>query len=123
VRNPERLTAFVYGTARNVVNNHLRAGRQSRTEALPPDLVAATVSPADEFEAGRRRDLVRRALARLSHTDRHVLVLTLVDGLKPGEIADRLGLTSEAVRTRKTRALKKIIEKVTGLSLAGAGSA
>jgi DNA-directed RNA polymerase specialized sigma24 family protein len=41
-----------------------------------------------------------------------VLLLTLVDGLKPREIARRLGLSDEVVRARKSRALKKIIEFV-----------
>jgi RNA polymerase sigma factor (sigma-70 family) len=116
LRDPERVTAFVYGTARNVVNNYLRVGRQRRLEALPEELAAATVDPTDEMEAGRRRDLMRKALARLSKTDRGVLVLTLVDGLKPGEIASRLGLASDTVRTRKSRALKRVVERIAELS-------
>jgi len=116
LREPERLAAFVYGTARNVVNNYLRTGRHERSEPLPPDLAAATADPADEFETGQRQDLVRRALARLNRADRGILLLTLVDGLKPGEIAYRLGLTAEVVRARKSRALKKMVDRINELS-------
>ena len=116
LREPEHLAAFVYGTARNVVNNYLRVGRQRPTEPLPADLAAVTASPADDFDTRQRRELVRKALARLNRTDRGVLLLTLVDGLKPGQIADRLGLTSEAVRTRKSRALKRVTERIAELS-------
>ena len=42
--------------------------------------------------------------------------MTLVDGLKPGEIAAELGLTSEVVRTRKLRAIKKITDFVRNMS-------
>jgi DNA-directed RNA polymerase specialized sigma24 family protein len=35
-------------------------------------------------------------------------MLTLVDGLKPGQIAARLGLGEEVVRTRKSRAIKRL---------------
>ena len=59
---------------------------------------------------------MRRALATLDATDRKILLLTLVEGLKPGEIGARLGLTSEIVRARKSRALKKTIERVKRLS-------
>jgi len=38
--------------------------------------------------------------------------MTLVDGLKPGEIAARTGLTSEVVRKRKSRASKKLQEVI-----------
>jgi RNA polymerase sigma-70 factor (ECF subfamily) len=116
LREPERLAAFVYGTARNVVNNFLRSGRQAQTEPLPAEIAAATADPEDELEAGERRNLVRNALRRLNKTDRGVLLLTLVDGLKPGEIAYRLGLTSEAVRARKSRALRRVIERIGDLS-------
>jgi DNA-directed RNA polymerase specialized sigma24 family protein len=35
-----------------------------------------------------------------------------VDDLKPGDIARRLGLSPEVVRTRKSRALKHLTEHV-----------
>lgn len=116
LRESERLAAFVYGTARNLVNNYLRVGRQRRTEPLPVDLAAVTADPAEELETGRRQELIRKALARLNKTDRGVLLLTLVDGLKPGEIASRFGLTSETVRARKSRALKRVMERMAELS-------
>ena len=59
---------------------------------------------------------MRRALATLKATDRKILLLTLVEGLKPGEIGVRLALTAETVRARKSRALKKIIGRVKRLS-------
>lgn len=119
LREADRLGAFVYGTARNVVNNFLRTDRRNRPEPLDPRLAATTADPADEFEAGQRQNLVRRALARLHRADRRILLMTLVDGLKPGEIASRLGLTAEVVRARKSRAVRKIVERVEVLSRTG----
>jgi RNA polymerase sigma-70 factor (ECF subfamily) len=117
LREPERVGAFVYGIARNVVNNHFRTSADDRSnEELPEEIAAATLSPADEFEARQRQTLVRRALGRLDRGDSRILLMTLVDGLKPGEIADRLGLTSDVVRARKSRALKRIVERVHELS-------
>src|SRR5262245_16330690 len=116
LREPDRLGAFVYGTARNVVNNQIRTARRDRSEPLDPDVAVATADPAQEFESRQRRDLVRRALSRLKRTDRGILLMTLVDGLKPGEIAGRLGLTAEVVRARKSRALKKVVDRISELS-------
>jgi RNA polymerase sigma factor (sigma-70 family) len=115
LREAERLAAFVYGTARNVINNYLRMrGRQPKVDPIDEGLHLATMP--DPIEHTERAALVQRALGALDSTDRKILLLTLVEGLKPGEIAVRLGLASEVVRTRKSRALKKTIERVKTLS-------
>jgi RNA polymerase sigma-70 factor (ECF subfamily) len=115
VRDPDRLGAYVHGVAKNLLNNHIRAHRQQPPEEPLPLEVPAAGAP-DEVEASQRFDLVRRALARLVPIDRRVLLMTLVDGLKPGEIAFQLGLSAEVVRARKSRALKKVVERVDALS-------
>jgi RNA polymerase sigma-70 factor (ECF subfamily) len=116
LREPERVGAFVYGTARNVVNNHFRTSRPERSVELSAELASDMPDPADQFETRQRQVLVRRALADLERRDSRILLMTLVDGLKPGDIADRLGLTSEVVRARKSRALKKMVERINELS-------
>jgi RNA polymerase sigma-70 factor (ECF subfamily) len=115
LRDGERLAAFVYGTARNLINNHLRT-RSRLPKEDPLDTALHLASAPDAVDDSERVALVRRALPALDSTDRKILLMTLVEGLKPGEIAVRLGLTSEVVRTRKSRALKKTIETVKRLS-------
>jgi RNA polymerase sigma factor (sigma-70 family) len=114
LRDSERLAAFVYGIARNLINSHLRA--RSRLPTEHPIDAAFDVASPPVVDNSERVSLVRRALGVLDSTDRRILMLTLVEDLKPGEIAIRLGLTSEVVRTRKSRALKKIIERIKKLS-------
>ena len=116
LREPERVGAFVYGTARNVVNNHFRTSRPERSVELTAEVTSDSPDPADQFETRQRQVLVRRALSHLERRDSRILLMTLVDGLKPGEIANRLGLTSEVVRTRKSRALRRIVERIDELS-------
>lgn len=106
---PERLGGYVCGTARNLINNYLRTRSRSReTNAVPAEL------PAEDCEQGiessQRVFLAHRAIARLRPSDRLILLLTLADGLKPREIAARLGLTPEVVRKRKSRALARARE-------------
>ncbi len=111
LREPDRLAAFVHGVARNIVNNHLR-GQHRRGEAPLDDDVAARLTASDSREDEERRGMVAKGLAAIAPADREVLQLTLVDGLHPREIAQRLSLTSDTVRQRKTRALKRLMAVV-----------
>ena len=91
----------MHGIARNTANNYLRTRRrQSVLDELPESVAAAVWD--DPVESAERRQLVRRALSSVSQEDRRILMLTLAEGLKPGEIAERLGLNDEVVRTRKS---------------------
>lgn len=111
LREADRLPAFVHGVARNLANNFLR-GEVRRAEAPLDDAVARRLAGTAPFEEEARRSLVARGLEAIAPTDREVLQLTLVDGLHPREIAQRLALTSDVVRQRKTRALKRLMAVV-----------
>jgi RNA polymerase sigma factor, sigma-70 family len=115
LRETERLAAFVHGTARNLINGHLRTrGQRPATESLSPTLAQA--EQRDPVEVAERRSIVRRAIAALGTTDRRIVMMTLAEGLKSGEIAMQLGLAADVVRARKSRAVKKLIEQIKKLS-------
>jgi RNA polymerase sigma-70 factor (ECF subfamily) len=111
LREPDRLAAFVHGVARNTANNHLRGVHRRGEAPLDDDLVTRLVG-ADAAEEAERRTLVEQGLDAMAPADRQVLELTLVDGLHPREIAQRLSLSSDTVRQRKTRALKRLLSVV-----------
>ncbi len=107
LRDSSKLLAFVHGTARNLINNWLRRESHGpRLESLPEDV--EDVGSAVLSEDAERMRLVRQALERLGLKDRRILWMTLVEGRKPAEIAAALGLTSEVVRARKLRGVKKV---------------
>ena len=112
LREPYNLPGFVLGTARNIVNNHHR--KQARNPEVlgdPPDRPAET----DGHWAGldsERRALVRQALSHLGQRDRRILLLTLVQGMTPREIAPIVGLKAEVVRTHKARAVRAIADEI-----------
>jgi RNA polymerase sigma-70 factor, ECF subfamily len=111
VRDRDRVAGFVCGVARNVINNYKRRSLKHPEDQLDED--AAIPAPAaSDHEDVERRQLMARALATLSTTDRQVLLLTLVDGLKPGQIAQKIGVSADVARTRKSRALKRVLEVV-----------
>lgn len=110
LRDPERLAGFVHGVAKNVLASHFRSrAREPVIVPLDSDLPAPAPDDPEERE---RRQIVLRAVDELAPLDRQVLDLSLVHGLRPGEIARRLGLSPEAVRMRKMRAVRRASELV-----------
>jgi RNA polymerase sigma-70 factor (ECF subfamily) len=106
-----KLSAYVIGTARNVVNNFLRKHKPQRLDT--EEIQAPRTSLPDWQMANlERRRLVGNAFRFLSQADQQILLLTLNHGLKPAEIAVRLGLSQEVVRKRKSRAIGRIKEQV-----------
>lgn len=109
LREPEKLTAYVYGIACNTVRNYLRNRTRQPTEVpLSPDMPLPTVE--DSAGDDRRQSIMRQALKWLHPKERELLRFALVEGLTSSEIAAQLGLKAEVVRERKFRALKKVIE-------------
>jgi RNA polymerase sigma factor (sigma-70 family) len=111
LQDASKLRAFVHGTLRNIANNYLRA-RFARPPEEPLDADLAAVRATDDVEQDERIAFLHQSLARLAGVDRQILLLTTVEGLKPAEIALRLGLSAEAVRTRKSRALHRLMRRV-----------
>jgi RNA polymerase sigma-70 factor (ECF subfamily) len=107
VREADRLPGFVQGVARNLANSHLRGVTRRAEAPFDPEL-EAKLATRDDHEEEERLAAVARGLEAIAPADREVLQLTLVDGLPPRDIAQRLNLSSDVVRTRKSRALMRL---------------
>ncbi len=81
----------------------------------PPDGPAEPRAGLEGLD-DERRSLVRQALKRLDRLDRRILLLTLVEGMTPREIAPLTGLEPDAVRSRKSRAVKAMTAHVKKMS-------
>jgi RNA polymerase sigma factor (sigma-70 family) len=112
IREGEKLVAFIFGTARNTINGFIRS-KPPETVPLSPE--HATIDSSDLLEDIHQTTLLARLLNQLSADDRRILDLSLAEGLKPGEIAKRLGLSAEVVRARKSRAIKRAIVSMKNL--------
>jgi RNA polymerase sigma factor (sigma-70 family) len=110
LHDASKLRAFVHGTLRNIANNYFRA-RFARPPEEPLDFDFAAAGMSDGLEQDERIAFLHRSVSLLSGADRQILLLTMIDGLKPGEIALRLGLSAERVRSRKSRALQRLIAR------------
>ncbi len=108
IREPARLGGFVRGTAANMINGYVRTSRRSlRTVPIEADFEAPESSESSDRLDWK--ELAERALGLLGERDRRILQLSLIEGLKPNEIATRLGLSPVLVRQRKCRALRAIL--------------
>lgn len=114
LRESGKLAAFIQGTARNLINNYLRS--KSHHPEVELDEEAFSSDPVEELESLERQRLVRRELESFSITDQQILLLSLVDGHSLAEVALRLNLSHDAVRARKSRAVRKIAKKFARVS-------
>lgn len=118
LRDAGKLSAFVQGTARNLINNYLR----EKARRLECDLHSAdepTRDLVEEVELAEQQRLIRSELEGFSPLDRHILLLSLVDGHSLLEVAQRLRLSHDAVRARKSRMIRKITKKFAQMSQKG----
>lgn len=99
---------WCYSVARQTLSNHRRSVRRrlallDKVKAQPP-VVHDDRTDDPELDA---------ALAKLSDSDREIIRLWAWEQLEPREIAVVLGLTTNAVSLRLTRAKKKIEKEMT----------
>ena len=101
--------AWLLRVARNAAVDSLRANR-----AVPSDDVRA-VDEGRDYAAFEQREALKRALARVPHEQREVLVLRYVAGLPPREIAAMLDKTHSSIhglQHRGRRALKAALKEM-----------
>lgn len=110
VASLESLPAFVFQTARHLcLQQARRRGREARAyERLQRADPEYPPSGDAQLISTERVEQLRGALVRLSEADREILRESFEDWRGTEEIASRLGISLEAVRVRKHRALKRL---------------
>lgn len=107
-RGDAAVTTWLYRIATNV---SLTAVRRRRPTAQPdelPDIADVRDDPSATAEGFERVAVVRAALAELSDDARAAFVLRDVEGLSYDDIADALGISLGAVKSRIFRARQHI---------------
>lgn len=98
------LLPWLLVTATNTARNLTRTARRygSLLDRLPPPLYVP--DPADGFDNTDATD----ALRRLPLRDQQVIVLSVLDGLSDGEVAEALGIPVGTVKSRLSRAKRRL---------------
>jgi len=113
LRDPERLSAWLFRIAHNLCMDHLRARQSSRVDPdADPDLAGACDAAwvQRDLERGEMGDCVREKIDTLPARDRAVILLYDLMELSQQEIADVLGIEVGAVKVRLHRARKRLRE-------------
>ena len=112
LNDPAKLAAYFRGICHHVIVDTIRTRQRTTSlDALPerakenPNGDALHVLISEE-----QKERVVRALKELTPESRECLRLSFYEGLKPAEVAARLGEPGPRIRQRRSRALKRLRE-------------
>jgi RNA polymerase sigma-70 factor (ECF subfamily) len=115
---PDNAKAFVFQTARNLLINRLKREHIVPIEAVADveALNAAIETPGPERHTIARDELRRlqAALDRLPPRCREAVVLGRIEGLSGREIAQRMGITEQAVSAHLINGVRALVNEVYG---------
>lgn len=117
VRDQRTVRGWLFQVARNACLDHLRA-QQSRPNSSTIEFYDGGASgemgrnPVERFLSRERIEAVYKALDGLPESQRSVLRLRLEEGLDHVAIADRLGISRQAVEVRLCRGRAAIKEQL-----------
>ena len=110
LQDPARLEGWIYLIARNAIIDHYRTRKE--TVELPETLPAEP--EANDGELEELKASFRRMIYSLPEPYRDAVVLTELDGLTQRELADRLGISLSAAKSRVQRGriqLKRMLDE------------
>lgn len=112
------LLSWIYGIAKNNVNNHLRRSkaRELRLEKAEPELLSSSslsnFTPEEQLTLQRCTDAVQERLAQVADWQAEIFVLRHVENLSIGEIASRMSRSNDAVRSSLYRVKRLLIDVI-----------
>jgi len=107
LQDANNLVGYICGTMRNQVRYYFRSQHFDRIGEIKTEPVLEEMNPEEIFETEERQSLANLAIEQLPVADRRILRMSLIEGLSPKEIGERLKMKSEVVRQRKSRAIRK----------------
>ncbi len=100
LQDSERLESWIYRIVRNAVIDHYRSRKV--LEELPQTLVAAEIEE-DEQARSQLSGCITPMLESLPAHYRDALMLSEIDGMKHRQVAQKLGISISAVKSRVQR--------------------
>jgi RNA polymerase sigma-70 factor (ECF subfamily) len=118
-RGESSLVSWIYGIARNTVNNQLRRANarrrrmaRARIELVRTSLLMSPRTPEDELNLQRSVDQIRDCLASVSDWQAEIFALRHLENLPIGEIARRVSRSSDSVRSSLYRVKSLLVDAV-----------
>lgn len=124
-RGDASLTTWLYTIARSFC---IKARRRARVEAEPLDdegameVASPAIGPDEVASDHELADALEQAIAALDPMYREVLILRDVEGLTAPEVADVLGIGTDAVKSRLHRARVAVRDRLAPLIMSSEGT-
>ena len=110
--SPEKAKSFLFTVANNQMLNDLARKKTVLNYQKEHMNEPADVSPQYVLEEVEYMNRLQQALADLSEEQRVAFMMNRVDGLKHREIAERLGISQNAVEKRIYKAVENLQKKL-----------
>lgn len=119
-RGQSSLLSWIYGIAKNTVNNQIRRARalEQRVERAEDELVRDAESaiecftPEDRLDLRRCAEAIDQALASVTPWQAEVFLLRHFEDLPIQEIADRMQRSNDAIRSSLYRVKRLVVQAV-----------
>jgi RNA polymerase sigma-70 factor (ECF subfamily) len=117
LRDPRAFQVWLFRIAVNLWNDQLRRGRSPVASASPlAGDETGQAQPADRLVAGREElECALRVMAALPPRQREVLYLSACEGLSSCEVAEILGISTDAAKANLALARKKVRQQLPDL--------
>jgi len=126
-RGTSSLLSWIYGVARNTLNNSLRRAKtegqrlgELRPEMLRSPSALADCTPEEHLRLRRYLEAIHDQLETVSEWQTEIFVMRHLDNMSIREICDRTNRSSDAIRSSLYR-VKRLLFETAGLSPAAEG--
>ncbi len=127
-RGESLLVSWIYGIARNTVNNHLRRAKtqrqrleDARLDLVRPPASLALCSPEEHLGLQRCSEAIQEQLDSVSEWHAQVFIMRHLQNMTIAEIAKEVSRSSDSVRSSLYRVKRLLLEAVNpGLAEVGA---
>lgn len=120
-RGQSSLLSWIYGIAKNTVNNHLRRSKTRETwlekaepDVLRPSVGIDTCTPEEHLSLRRYAEALNRRLGDGGDWQAEVFLLRHVENLSIQEISKRTARSSDAIRSSLYRMKRLLVEASRG---------
>ena len=107
-RNEGKFSTWMFHIAHNTTSDYFRKNKKSEYYVDPSELETHNIYDEEDLIKKERLRLLEKALHRLDHDMRELLILSRFKELKYREIAEILNCTEGAVKVRIYRAIREL---------------